>query len=130
MRRFACFGEQHPAFLPISSRAYFYEYSTTVKCVSVSLEPTGPPMKLPALWILAAFAAGIGVAERWPGAPNLWVVVAVLGIMVGGILVAAFLSWRGSVAVAWCCALVAWAAIGGLAASVERATIPANHIAR
>jgi len=28
------------------------------------------------------------------------------------------------------CALFAWAAIGGLAVSVERATIPANHIAR
>jgi competence protein ComEC len=38
--------------------------------------------------------------------------------------------WRASVAVGWCCGLVAWVAIGGLAAGVERAAIPANHIAR
>jgi hypothetical protein len=43
-------------------------------------------------------------------------------------LAAGFYAWRG--AVAWCCALVAWVAIGGLAVSVERAAIPANHIAR
>jgi hypothetical protein len=41
-----------------------------------------------------------------------------------------FLAWRHWVAVAWACALFAWATIGGLAASVERATIPANRIAR
>ena len=87
-------------------------------------------MKLPTLWILAAFAAGIGVAERWPAAPKMWAVVAGLGILCGGIFVAGFLSWRGSVAVAWFFALMAWVAIGGLAASVERASIPASHIAR
>jgi competence protein ComEC len=87
-------------------------------------------MKLPALRILVAFAAGIGVAERWPAAPKLWAVVAGLGILVGGILAAGFLSWRGSVAVAWVFALVAWTAIGGLASSVERVAVPGNHIAR
>ena len=40
------------------------------------------------------------------------------------------MAWRHSAAVAWCFALVAWAAIGGLAAGVERAAVPANHIAR
>lgn len=88
------------------------------------------PMKLPALWILAAFAAGIGVAERWPMAPKLWAEVATSGILFGGTLVAGFMAWRGSVAVAWFFALLAWVAIGGLAAGVERATVPANHIAR
>jgi hypothetical protein len=116
--------------LPISPRPYFYKYSTTVKCVSVSLEATETPMKLPALWILAAVAAGIGVAERWPGAPRLWAVVAGLGILVGGILEAVFLAWRNCAAVAWVFALLAWVAIGGLAFSVERATVPANHVAR
>ncbi len=87
-------------------------------------------MKLPALWILAAFAAGTWVAELWPGSPKLWAVVAASGILIGGILVAGFWLWRDSVAVAWVFALVAWAAIGGLAASVERATVPGNHIAR
>jgi len=96
----------------------------------VSQETIEAPMKLPALWILAAFAAGIGAAKRWPGSLELWAVVAALGILGGAILVAGFLSWRGSVAGAWFFALLAWAAIGGLAASVERATVPANHIAR
>jgi competence protein ComEC len=82
-------------------------------------------MKLPALWILAAVAVGIALAAPWPGTPRLWAEGAAAGILVAG-----FLSWRGSVAVAWVLALLAWAAIGGLAASVERATVPANHIAR
>jgi competence protein ComEC len=50
--------------------------------------------------------------------------------LLGGVLVAGFMAWRHSAAVAWCFALVAWAAIGGLAAGVERAAVPANHIAR
>jgi len=87
-------------------------------------------MKLPALWILGAFAAGVGIAGRWPASPRLWAVGAALGILVGGILAAGFSAGRHLVAVAWVCALFAWAAIGGLAVSVERATIPANHIAR
>jgi predicted membrane metal-binding protein len=87
-------------------------------------------MKLPALWILAAVAAGIGMAERWPAAPKLWAVGAGLGILVGGILAAGLAARRHSLAVAWLLALFAWVAIGGLAASVERASIPANHIAR
>jgi len=87
-------------------------------------------MKLPALWILAAFAAGIGIAERWPAAPKLWAVVAASGILIGGVVAARFSSWRRCAAVAWCFALVAWVAIGGLAAGVERATVPALQIAR
>ena len=87
-------------------------------------------MKLPALWILAAFAGGIGVAERWPASPKLWAAATALGILIGGILAAGFFARRGGAAIAWACALVAWLAIGGLAVSVERATIPANHIAR
>jgi hypothetical protein len=86
--------------------------------------------KLPALWILSAFAAGIGIAARWPGSLRLWAVGAALGILVGGILATGFFSWRHWVTVAWACVLFAWVAIGGLAAGVERATIPANHIAR
>jgi predicted membrane metal-binding protein len=86
-------------------------------------------MKLPMVWILAAFAAGIGVAERWPASLRLWAVVAASGILVGGLLATGFFSWQRCVAISWCCALAAWVAIGGLAAGVERAAIPANHIA-
>jgi hypothetical protein len=87
-------------------------------------------MKLPALWILGAFAVGIGIAGRWPESLRLWAVVAASGILLGGVLAAVFLSWRHCAAVAWVCALLAWSAMGGLAFSVERATVPANHIAR
>jgi competence protein ComEC len=87
-------------------------------------------MKLPALWILGAFAAGVGIASRWPGSLRLWAVGAALGILAGLILAAGFSAWRRSVSAAWVCALFAWLAIGGLAASVERATVPANHITR
>jgi competence protein ComEC len=87
-------------------------------------------MKLPALWILGAFAAGVGIAGRWPGSLRLWAVGAALEILAGVILAADILSWRHCAAAAWVCALAAWLAIGGLAASVERATVPANHIAR
>jgi competence protein ComEC len=64
------------------------------------------------------------------GSLRLWAVGAALGILVGGILATGFFSWRHWVTVAWACVLFAWIAIGGLAAGVERATIPANHIAR
>ncbi len=87
-------------------------------------------MKLPALWILGAFAAGIGIAGRWPGSLRLWAVGAALGILAGVILAAGFSAWRHSFSAGWVCALFAWLAIGGLAAIVERATVPANHIAR
>jgi hypothetical protein len=80
-------------------------------------------MKLPTLWIRAAFAAGIAIAGRWPGSPRLWAVCAGLGILVGGLLCAWFKTWRHWVTVAWDCALFAWAGIGGLAASLERATV-------
>jgi hypothetical protein len=87
-------------------------------------------MKLPALWILSAFVLGIGIAARWPASLRLWAVVAALGILGGGILAAGLLAWRHGVAVAWVLAIFAWIAIGGLAVSVERASVPSNHIAR
>src|SRR5580693_1482364 len=87
-------------------------------------------MKLPVLWILSAFAVGICIAGRWPGSPRLWAVSATLGTLIGGILAAGFLAGRHSIWAAWVFALAAWLTIGGLAASMERATVPANHIAR
>jgi hypothetical protein len=130
MGRFARCKEPQPDFSTDSPRPYFYEYLATGKCVSVSQEATEAPMKLPALWILSAFAAGIGIAERWPAPLRLWAALACLGISVSVILLATFLAWRGSVVAAWVCALVAWVAIGGMAAGVERGTVPSNHIAR
>jgi competence protein ComEC len=82
-------------------------------------------MKLPGLWIFAAFAAGIGIATRWPGSPRVWAAAAAVGILCGGIL-----AWRNFAGAAWVCALAAWLAVGGFAYTVERAAIPGNHIAR
>ncbi len=82
-------------------------------------------MKLPALWIVAAFAAGILAATRWPVPGAAWLAAAVAAIFLGVILV-----WRGRVGAAWAFALLAWAALGGWALCAERAAVPANHVAR
>ncbi|MGC2422151.1 MAG: ComEC/Rec2 family competence protein [Candidatus Acidiferrales bacterium] len=82
-------------------------------------------MKLPALWIVAAFAAGILAAGRWPEHRAAWLAATVAAILLGVTLV-----WRGRTAMAWVFALVAWTALGGWALCAERAAVPANHIAR
>jgi competence protein ComEC len=82
-------------------------------------------MKLPALWFLAAFAAGIGIESRWPGSPKFWIASATAGVLIGAILV-----WRGFVPAAWLCALAAWLALGGFASGLEQVLIPSNHISR
>ncbi|MFZ3218174.1 MAG: ComEC/Rec2 family competence protein [Candidatus Acidiferrales bacterium] len=87
-------------------------------------------MKLPALWLLAAFVAGIGMASRWPASVMFWAVLAAVGILSGGVLVAGYRTPRYSLMAGWICALAAWMAIGLLASGVERATIPQNLISR
>jgi hypothetical protein len=46
-------------------------------------------MKLPALWIVAAFAAGAAVSNRWPEPLHLWLAAALGAIVLSGILL-----WR------------------------------------
>lgn len=82
-------------------------------------------MKLPALWIAAAFAGGIALATRWPEPLKLWLAAAVATMLIGGVLL-----WRSKTHAAWALALAAWVALGGLAIGVERAAIPANHVTR
>jgi competence protein ComEC len=82
-------------------------------------------MKLPALWIAAAFAAGIGTATRWQTSPKIWCAVTAVAIIAGVILI-----WQKRAGFAWCFALVAWLALGGFAIAVERAAVPADHISR
>jgi competence protein ComEC len=82
-------------------------------------------MKLPLVWIVAAFASGVEIGKWSPGPLRLWVAVAVLSLVAAGL----FISWR-RLAMAWVLALVAWLAIGVVALGVERAAIPSNHVAR
>jgi competence protein ComEC len=80
-------------------------------------------MKLPTLWIAAAFAAGIGLVTRWPQHPLMCAAVAALAILAGGILI-----WRQRLFAAALCALAAWTTLGGLALGIEPAVVPANHV--
>ena len=80
-------------------------------------------MKLPALWIAAAFAAGIGLVTRWPQQPLTCAALAVLAILAGCILI-----WRQRLFAAALCALAAWTALGGLALGIELAVVPADHV--
>ena len=82
-------------------------------------------MKLPAVWIFAAFAFGIGIAMRWPGSPKLWAAAGAVAILCGAIL-----AWRNYSSPSWIFALAAWLAIGGLSCGVERSVVPKNHITR
>jgi hypothetical protein len=82
-------------------------------------------LKLPAVWLAACFGAGIGLASRWPEAPGRIALVAVAALCVCAIAL-----WRRANGLAGTAALVAWTGLGGLAANVERAIIPSDHVTR
>jgi competence protein ComEC len=82
-------------------------------------------MKLPALWIAAAFAAGIALVMRWPHQPSTYAAAAGLAIIAGGVFV-----WRRVLYASAICALAAWIALGSLAFGIEQAAVPANHVTR
>jgi competence protein ComEC len=86
-------------------------------------------MKLPALWIAAAFALGIGLTGWWPASLKVWATAAAIAIVLG-ILSCWQNSWQKLLPAAWAFALLAWMALGGLASSIERAIIPSNHVMR
>ena len=66
-------------------------------------------MRFPALWIAAAFAAGIGAANRWPESLGLWLAATLVALVLGECLRGAItcalqaraLYWRGQRWVAW-----------------------------
>jgi len=82
-------------------------------------------MKLPALWLAAAFATGIGVADHWPNSLKVWTPIAMAAMAAGAVLV-----WRGRRESAWALALIAWAAVGAVATGVDRAGVPKSHVSR
>ena len=82
-------------------------------------------MRLPAVWLTAAFAAGAGIALRWPEPMARLALAAILLLALGGALLAV----RRNM-LAWVAVLVAWSALGGLAVGVERASVPADHVTK
>lgn len=80
-------------------------------------------MKLPTLWIVAAFISGIALANYAPISSRFW-----LGVIAVAIPLATVLLERNRPAFAWVCVLALWLAIGGLALRVEQAAVPANHV--
>jgi len=82
-------------------------------------------VKLPTLWLVAAFAAGIGAAARWPASVSLAAAACAALIATAGILL-----WRNFETAACIFALAAWCALGSLAANIERVDVPANQVTR
>lgn len=82
-------------------------------------------MRLPGVWIVAAFGAGIAFSLERPCGWKLWLVLGAACLAAAGIA-----TWRGRLAAGWMAALAAWLAIGGLAASLERASAPRDHVSR
>lgn len=86
-------------------------------------------MKLPSLPIVAAFAGGILLAgvvlTHFPAqiAARIWFLLAFACL---GVAAAALATRRGRVWLAWVGAVAAWLALGGAAATLERAAVRAN----
>jgi competence protein ComEC len=84
-------------------------------------------MRVPVGLIAAAFAGGIllsGIRAPAVGIP-IWIVCALAAICLGCLLL-----WRKRVTFAFAAAAIAWIALGGLVASIERADVPADHVTR
>ena len=82
-------------------------------------------MRLPALWLSLAFAAGIAAASTRGARPVILIATSATALLLGGIAV-----WRRQLAIAWALALAAWLSLGALALTLERAGVPANHVTR
>ena len=85
-------------------------------------------MRLPALWMVSAFAAGILLgAMPTAGEVSLrtFLAAAMAGIVLGFVLV-----WRGWIRAAWAIGLAVWVVLGALAVGLERLDVPENHVTR
>ncbi len=80
-------------------------------------------MKLPMLWLAAAFAAGIAVTHYAH-----FSFAACASVAASSMLAAAMFLWRKQVRVAWALALIAWAATAATAARVQAAKIDPENV--
>lgn len=81
-------------------------------------------MRLPALWLVAAFSSGVVFLDV-PLPPLLCASFAAALLLAGTLLLRRQLIWAS-----WCAALAAWFLLGGFAAAVEHASLPSHHVAR
>lgn len=82
-------------------------------------------MRLPTLWIFAAFVSGIALASCALLPARAWIAAIAMLIPVACLLLA-----KGRAAAAWACALVVWLSLGGLALRIDETALPANHVTR
>jgi hypothetical protein len=82
-------------------------------------------MKIPAVWMASAFAAGVALAGHCHLPLRIWIAATAIAIAAGVILALHHHTIPGATF-----ALLAWFALGGTALSIERAALPANHISR
>jgi len=80
-------------------------------------------MKLPVVWIVAALAAGIGLAGPQPAVAVVWLALAA-GAVVAGL---GLLRLRREQA-AWLVGLLAWVFLGAAASRLEQTAKPAHHV--
>ncbi len=83
-------------------------------------------MKLPAVWIAGTFAAGIALADAVPARPGIWLIAALV-ILAGGLI---SLRIRQELWATLSLVLLAWFALGGFAASLERNRTPRDNVTR
>lgn len=81
-------------------------------------------MKLPALWLALAFAAGIAAGTSLAAGLAFWIAICLVAIGAG---LCTTLFTKQSV-VAGCLVLLAWLALGGAAAQLERRDGPQNNV--
>ncbi|MGA9593518.1 MAG: ComEC/Rec2 family competence protein, partial [Candidatus Acidiferrales bacterium] len=88
-------------------------------------------MKLPTLWIAAAFAGGIALVglSRSPSL-GAWLPPMLTAVAVAAMALAGVFLWGRRTAAAWAAVLVVWVALGGLASGIERNSLPADHVTR
>ena len=80
-------------------------------------------MKLPALLVAAAFAAGIALLGAVPVAPAVWLALAASAVLLGFGGLA-----RRALVLALVSSLAGWVFLGALAARLENVAVPQNHI--
>lgn len=82
-------------------------------------------MKLPALWLALAFAAGIAISSQEALPSRALAITALILVILGSIILG-----RRQLLASWTIAIAAWATLGALAANLQRAAVRPDHVTR